>query len=34
VAPAAVASVVSGAPGAVTPPASTQGPPLPIQVCI
>jgi hypothetical protein len=27
-------SVVSGAPGAVTPPVSNQGPSLPIQVCI
>jgi hypothetical protein len=34
VAPTAVpTSVVSGAPGAVTPPASNQGPSLSIQVC-
>jgi hypothetical protein len=32
VSPAAVPSVVSGAPTAVTPPTSSQGPPLPIQV--
>jgi hypothetical protein len=35
VAPTAVpTSVVSGAPGAVTPPAPNQGPSLSIQVCI
>jgi hypothetical protein len=34
VASASVPSVVGGAPAAVTPPASSQGPPLPIQVCV
>jgi hypothetical protein len=34
VASAAVPSVVGGAPAAVTPSSSSQGPPLPIQVCV